>query len=85
MKRRILKASSGMILTDGTIYGTTIYLGESVDESAFYEIPKSEFLNFEKTDDEDYMNEIPMPESDINDDKSDGFYAVKDGETDEGI
>ena len=85
MKRRILKASSGMILTDGTIYGTTIYLGENVDESAFYEIPKSEFLNFEKTEDEDYINEISMPESDINDDNPGELYAVEDGETYESI
>ena len=43
MERRILKASSGMILTDGEIYGTTIYLGEDVDETKFYEITLEEY------------------------------------------
>lgn len=43
MKRRILKASSGMILTDGEIYGTTIYLGTDVDETKFKEITLEEY------------------------------------------
>ena len=58
MERRILKASSGMILTNGEIYGTTIYLGKDVDESAFYEIPESEISNFDEAEVEDYMNAL---------------------------
>lgn len=60
MERRILKASSGMILTDGEIYGTTIYLGEGVDESTFYEIPESEIPNIEESEAEieDYMSAL---------------------------
>lgn len=43
MERRILKASSGMILTDGETYGTTIYLGEDADETKFREITLEEY------------------------------------------
>ena len=42
MSRKVLEASEGMILTDGDIYGTKIYLAESVDPSTFYEITKEE-------------------------------------------
>lgn len=71
MERRILKASSGMMLTDGKIYGTTIYLGESVDESTFYEIPESEIPNLEETEAEveDYVNALSRLGVDINDKK----------------
>ena len=67
MERRILKASSGMILTNGEIYGTTIYLGKDVDESTFYEIPESEIPNFEEAEIEDYMNAMSRLGVDIND------------------
>lgn len=58
-----------MILTDGKIYGTTIYLGKDVDESTFYEIPESEISNFEETEAEveDYMNALSRLGVDIND------------------
>lgn len=67
MERRILKASSGMILTDGEIYGTTIYLGKDVDESTFYEVPESEIPNFEEAEVEDYMNAMSRLGVEIND------------------
>lgn len=67
MERRILKASSGMILTNGEIYGYTIYLGNDVDESTFYEIPESEISNFEEAEVEDYMNAMSRLGVDIND------------------
>ena len=40
---KTINASEGMILTDGTTYGTTIYLGEGVDASSFYEITLAEY------------------------------------------
>ena len=43
MNRRKLTASSGMILTDGEIYGRVIYLGEGIDENAFHEITEEEY------------------------------------------
>lgn len=39
MNKRIpITASEGMMLTNGEIYGKTIYLAEGVDASDFYEI-----------------------------------------------
>ena len=67
MERRILKASSGMVLTDGEIYGTTIYLGKDIDESTFYEISESEIPNFEEAEVEDYMNAMSRLGVDVND------------------
>lgn len=41
--RKVIKASKGKYLTDGEIYGRTIYLAEGMDESAFYEITEKEY------------------------------------------
>ncbi|MBQ8248484.1 MAG: hypothetical protein IJY93_01185 [Clostridia bacterium] len=38
-----ITASDGHILTDGEIYGKTIYLAEGMDESAFHEITEEEY------------------------------------------
>lgn len=44
MKRLVtLHAGEGKVLTDGTHYGTVIFLAEGADESAYYEIPKEEY------------------------------------------
>ena len=47
MNRKILKASDGMILTNGEVYGSEIYLADGVDESTFYEIPESQIVEGE--------------------------------------
>ena len=43
MERTILIASAGMILTDGTIYGSKIFLAEGRDPKDFYEISLEEY------------------------------------------
>lgn len=43
MKRTVLIASPGMILTDGEIYGTKIFLEEGRSEKKFREIPLEEY------------------------------------------
>jgi hypothetical protein len=44
MKTRIiLYADEGKILTDGEIYGSTVYLSEERNPSDFYEITEKEY------------------------------------------
>lgn len=40
---KILKASDGMILTDGKEYGSIIHIGQGRKEEEFYEITKEEY------------------------------------------
>lgn len=58
MERKILKASDGMVFTNGEAYGKEIYLAEDVDESSFYEIPESEMPSDEEATIEDYQEAL---------------------------
>lgn len=55
MERRVLTAREGMILTNGEIYGTQIFLAAGVDESAFYEITREEYEARMASENEDMM------------------------------
>jgi len=44
MKRTVLYADEGMILTDGEIFGKVIYLAEGKSADAFEQITEEEFL-----------------------------------------
>ena len=41
--RKVIYADEGKVLTNGTIYGTRIYLAEGMSADAFYEISTEEF------------------------------------------
>ena len=43
MKRTVLTASEGFVLTDGEIYGTKIFLAEGRNPADFYEISLEEY------------------------------------------
>lgn len=43
MRDKPIVASEGMILTDGAIYGTKIFLAEGRDSADFYEISLEEY------------------------------------------
>lgn len=52
MDRKILVANEGMILTDGEIFGTKIYLAEGRNEEKFYEITTEEYAEIIKAEEE---------------------------------
>ena len=60
MDRVILKASDGMVLTNGKTYGIEVYLAEGEDNSdnKWYEIPESEIPSFEDAELEDYQESL---------------------------
>ena len=41
--REVLRANEGYIYTNGEIYGTVIYLAETVSKDGFYQITKEEY------------------------------------------
>lgn len=50
--RKILYADEGKVLTDGTIYGTTIHLAEGLNGEDFYEITTEEYSEIMKAQEE---------------------------------
>lgn len=60
MDREILYADEGkgMIYTDGTTYGSEIYLAENMSADNFYQIPLSEYEEKFKVEPEDIPTDI---------------------------
>lgn len=51
--RKKITASEGMVLTDGEIYGRTIYLAEGKSEADFYEISEEQYQEKMKEEESD--------------------------------
>lgn len=51
MERTVLKASEGMILTNGEIFGREIFLAEGMDSAAFKEITEEQYAEIMAEDD----------------------------------
>ena len=59
--RDCIKATEGMVLTNGEVYGKQIYLADGVDADSFYEITEEEYeviVNGETATDEDYQEAL---------------------------
>jgi hypothetical protein len=57
--RKTINATEGHILTNGEVYGRTIYLAEGVDESAFFGIDESELEELQaEAEIEDYKEAL---------------------------
>lgn len=55
--RKVITATEGHILTNGEIYGRTIYLASDVDPSGFYEITEEEYAKIMDEPSEDDATE----------------------------
>ena len=53
MERVILTADEGMVLTNGTDYGTVIYLAVGADPAAYYQITEAEYNAILERDEDD--------------------------------
>lgn len=51
MERTVIKASEGMILTNGEIFGREIFLAEGMDADAFTEITEEQYAEIMAEDD----------------------------------
>lgn len=56
--RTILYADEGKVLTDGEIFGKTIYLAETKSEEDFYEINESDYEAILKAKEEEELKEF---------------------------
>lgn len=49
----VIKADEGKILTDGEVFGRTIYLAKGRTADEFYEITEAEYAEIQKQDEAD--------------------------------
>ena len=55
--RNYIEAKDGMVLTNGEIYGTKIYLADGIDPNSLYEITKEEYDDIEAESEEEAFEE----------------------------
>ena len=59
--RKIIEATEGHILTNGEVYGRTIYLAEGENGDDFYEITEAEYEALQESEEataEDYQSAL---------------------------
>ena len=56
IKTTVLKSDNGKILTDGTIYGRTIYLAKNRSPEEFHEITEAEYEEIQKQNEAEVNN-----------------------------
>ena len=54
--RKVIYADEGKVLTNGTIYGTKIYLAEGQNGEDFYEISAEEYATITEAKDLEIVN-----------------------------
>lgn len=61
MSRIVIEASEGMVLTNGEIFGTKIYLAEGLSGEDFHEITREEYETLQMSEEaeiEDYQEAL---------------------------
>ena len=66
MKRQILIANDGMVLTNGEIYGKEIYLADGMSADMFHEITQAEYDELMAQDETDVLAENADMKSALN-------------------
>lgn len=57
VERIIITADEGKVLTNGEIYGTTIYLAEGMTSKGYYEITEAEYSALMEAEAEEIVDE----------------------------
>lgn len=58
IKTTVLKADDGKILTDGEMYGITVYLAKSRTADEFHEITEAEYEEIQKAEEVDQNEQL---------------------------
>ena len=86
----VLIADEGKVLTDGEIYGRTIYLAEGKSEADFYEITEAEYASVAFGNEADAEQGVASEEntnsvlaSETREQSTNGAMVMKEAEADE--
>lgn len=56
----VLNANEGMILTNGSTYGRTIYLAQGISAESYYEITEEEYQFLMSIEEQKILSEVGM-------------------------